>query len=212
MGRAWPAYQFKVTSVISLSSSHSCPASRGDCNLPHEASCQQASYFCHTTSRLLTTETMSALPHRIGQEDLRLATDRLTTAVAKFEADLVPDGSDTDKAQRSAIVSAAHDVLALVKSPADQWMDVTAQTALMAANRLFWEWGVFDAIPLDGTPMSYNDLSVKIDVQAKLLSMTDRFPVHCKTVNVRPTAHSLTVASFSSHRWRHRLHGRAEPG
>jgi hypothetical protein len=113
---------------------------------------------------------MLAPSRRTGQEELRLATDRLATAVANFEAHSVPDGSDTDKAQRSDIVEAANNILAAVKNPTDQWMDVTAQTALMAANRLFWEWGVFDAIPLDGSPVSYSDLAVKVDVQAQLLS------------------------------------------
>ncbi|KAK3321754.1 O-methyltransferase [Apodospora peruviana] len=113
---------------------------------------------------------MSGTPHRAGQEELRIAQDKLASAVAEFEAHTAPDGSDTDKAQRSAIIAAANDILAAVKNPADQWMDVTAQTALMAANRLFWEWGAFDAMPRDGSAVSYKDLAVKVDVQAKLLS------------------------------------------
>jgi len=112
---------------------------------------------------------MSESPSRLGQQELRLATDKLAAAVAEFEAHPVPDGSDTDKAQRSAIVGAATEILAAVKNPADQWMDATAQNALMAANRLFWEWGAFDAIPLDGSAISYKDLAVKVDVQLKLL-------------------------------------------
>ncbi|OIW23060.1 O-methyltransferase [Coniochaeta ligniaria NRRL 30616] len=109
-------------------------------------------------------------PPRTGQDELRLATDKLASAVAEFETHPVPDGSDADKAQRSAVVGAANAVLAAAKNPTDQWMDVTAQNALMAANRLFWEWGVFDAIPLDGAPVSYDELAGKVDVQAKLLT------------------------------------------
>ncbi|KAB5516967.1 O-methyltransferase [Coniochaeta sp. 2T2.1] len=108
--------------------------------------------------------------HRTGQEDLQLAATKLAAAVAEFEAHPSPDGSDTDKAQRSAIVGAANEILIAVKNPVDQWMDITAQVSLMGANRLFWEWGVFDQIPLDGGAVSYEDLAVKVDVQAKLLS------------------------------------------
>jgi hypothetical protein len=141
---------------------------------------------------------MSEPPRRTGQEELRLAKDKLATAVAEFEAHSAPDGSDTDKAQRSAIVGAANDILAAVKNPTDQWMDVTAQTALMAANRLFWEWGAFDALPLDGSPVSYKDLAVKVDVEEKLLSKAFLFSVQhvACTVHVQPKATWLTVVCW----------------
>lgn len=157
---------------------------------------------------------MSTPPHRTGQDELRLATDKLATAVAEFEAHSVPDGSDVDKAQRSAIVGAANDILAAVKNPTDQWMDVTAQTALMAANRLFWEWGAFDAIPLDGSPVSYNDLAATVGVQAKLLSKTaflSPYAMHVSAYSISKMS-SLTVIFGSSHRRRYRLYGRAEAG
>jgi hypothetical protein len=117
---------------------------------------------------------MSEPPHRAGQEELRLAKDKLAAAVAEFETHSVPDGSDTDKTQRSAIVAAANDILAAVKNPVDQWIDVTAQSALMGANRLFWEWSAFDALPLDSRPLPrvVQGLAIKVDVQAKLLCTT----------------------------------------
>jgi hypothetical protein len=113
---------------------------------------------------------MSQPPSRLGQEELRAASDALAAAVAEFQAHSVPDGSDIDKGQRAAIVDAANNILRAVKNPTDQWTDVTAEITLPAAIRLFWEWGVFDVLPLDGTPVSYKDLAEKVDAQPKLLS------------------------------------------
>lgn len=107
-------------------------------------------------------DSTAPLPPRAGQDQLLVAADQLNAAIGEFTAQPAVDGSDVDKAQRRNIVDAATRILDAVKNPTDQWVDVTIQIAVIFANRLFWEWGVFDAIPLDGSSISYTDLAAKV--------------------------------------------------
>jgi hypothetical protein len=63
-------------------------------------------------------------------------------AVKDFFAKPEPFGNDVDMVQRRRIIDAAQKLIAAVKDPADEWLDVSAQMALMAANRLFTVWKV----------------------------------------------------------------------
>lgn len=74
-----------------------------------------------------------------------------------------------DKGQRQKIIEAASKILAAAKDPSDQGMDAIGQLTLIAANRIFWEWGVFDEIPLEGS-ISYSELAEKVNSDVSLLS------------------------------------------
>ena len=103
--------------------------------------------------------------------DLQAATDNLTTAVGEFVA-----GPDVDdKGQRQKIIEAAEKIISVAKDPSDQGMDAMGQLTLIAANRIFWEWGVFDEIPLEGS-ISYSDLAGKVDADVSVLSKPARLP------------------------------------
>ena len=96
------------------------------------------------------------------------ATDELNVAVKDFFAKPESFGNDVDTAQRRRIIDAAQKLITAVKDPADEWVDVSAQMALMAANRLFTVWKVWDEIPLEGS-ISYTDLAAKVDAEVSLL-------------------------------------------
>lgn len=91
-----------------------------------------------------------------------------------------PDGDD--KGQRQKIIEAASKILAVAKDPSDQGMDAIGQLTLIAANRIFWEWGVFDEIPLEGS-ISYSELADKVNADVSLLS--EQFFKYVKSMNCR---------------------------
>ena len=100
--------------------------------------------------------------------DLLAATKELTGAVDEFTSQAAgagqtaASGHNLNLGQRRRIIDAA-------KDPVDQWMDVTAQSALFTANRLLFQWGVFEAIPLEGS-ISYAELAAKVDADPVLIS------------------------------------------
>ncbi|CAM1510019.1 Fc.00g003540.m01.CDS01 [Cosmosporella sp. VM-42] len=97
--------------------------------------------------------------------DLQAATDSLTAAVGEFTA-----GPDVDdKGQRQKIIEAAEKIISVAKDPSDQGMDAIGQLTLIAANRIFWEWGVFDEIPPEGS-ISYSDLAGKVNADVSVLT------------------------------------------
>lgn len=108
----------------------------------------------------------------IEEDDIRKvlagAADTLTWAVQDFLAEPEQNGTIGDKSQRRNIIEAAYRIIETVKDPADQWLDITNQVSLFTANRLFWEWGVFDEIPSEGS-ISYKELSEKVKVEESLL-------------------------------------------
>lgn len=107
---------------------------------------------------------MSA-PNPSRRADLQTATNQLTAAVDEFMS-----GPDVDdKGKRQKIIEAATKILAVAKDPSDQGMDAIGQLTLIAANRIFWEWGVFDEIPAEGT-ISYSELAEKVNADVSVLS------------------------------------------
>lgn len=120
---------------------------------------------------------MSA-PNPSRRADLQAATDELNAVVGDFMSG--PDGDD--KGQRQKIIEAASKILAVAKDPSDQGMDAIGQLTLIAANRIFWEWGVFDEIPLEGS-ISYSELADKVNADVSLLS--EQFFKYVKSMNCR---------------------------
>ena len=103
--------------------------------------------------------------------DLKAATLRLNAAVdALSEKAAAAANGGGDKALRLQIVSAANAILASVKDPAGIGMEAIGQVTLITANRIFWAWEVFDAIPIqDGSSISYEELAAKADAEVSLL-------------------------------------------
>lgn len=106
-----------------------------------------------------------------AQKQLQQALEELNVAVADFASTSNADttGSDLDKTRRQKIMDAAQKVLYAVKDPADEWIDMTIQISVIGVNRLFWKWGVFDLIPVDGD-ISYGDLASAVDAEVVLLT------------------------------------------
>lgn len=101
---------------------------------------------------------------------VQTAQEELNNAVVEFTANQPAAGSDADKTQRRRIVDAAQKVMHAVRDPADEWVDMTGQIAAIAVNRLFWEWGVFAKIPLEGS-ISYSELAEAVGAELSLISM-----------------------------------------
>lgn len=99
---------------------------------------------------------------------IEIAQEELNKAVAEFTASQGANGTYADKTQRRRIVDAAQQVMRAVKDPADEWVDMSGQLAVIAVNRLFWDWGVFDKIPLEGS-ISYSDLAAAVDAEVALI-------------------------------------------
>lgn len=102
------------------------------------------------------------------------AAEEVNAALQSFVTGPGPSGGDLDKAQRRRIIDAANKLITAVKDPADEWFDATAQVAQLGANRLFWEWKVYDQIPLEGS-ISYGELAGKVDAEESLISESISF-------------------------------------
>lgn len=99
---------------------------------------------------------------------LRTAAAELASVVEDFIGNPQADGTPLDQLRRRKVIDAALRVGALVKDPADQWLDMLQGITLATANRLFSEWGVYDAMPAEES-ISYADLATKVDVEPMLL-------------------------------------------
>ncbi|KAF6814099.1 O-methyltransferase [Colletotrichum plurivorum] len=100
--------------------------------------------------------------------DAASAADEVAAAVRAFLDERHTPGGDVDKTQRRRVVDAANALIAAVKDPADEWFDATADVARLGANRLFWEWKAYDAIPAEGS-ISYAELAVKVEAEEALI-------------------------------------------
>lgn len=100
--------------------------------------------------------------------DAASAADEVAAAVRAFLDERHTSGGDVDKTQRRRIVDAANALIAAVKDPADEWFDATAEVARLGANRLFWEWKAYDAIPVEGS-ISYAELAGKVEAEEALI-------------------------------------------
>jgi hypothetical protein len=99
--------------------------------------------------------------------NIKSAIEQLNNTAAQL-TDSPHDGGDLDDGQRQAIINAAERVLAAAKTPTEHWVDPSVQTTLLAAVRLFYEWKVWDEIPLEGS-ISYAELASKVDTNPSLL-------------------------------------------
>lgn len=127
---------------------------------------------CHPPVRISCD--VGAVPHYASElmasSAVQAAQAELNNAVAEFTANQPASGTDADKTQRRRIVDAAQKVMHAVRDPADEWVDMTGQIAAIAVNRLFWEWGVFEKIPLEGS-ISYSELAEAVGAEIPLISM-----------------------------------------
>ena len=106
-------------------------------------------------------------------EELRVATQRLNAAVNAWSVE-VGGGSGgnpaTDRLLRQQIALAATSILTAVKDPAGMGMEAISQVTVITANRIFWEWGVFDGIPTDeDSGITYAELATMVNADASLL-------------------------------------------
>ena len=104
----------------------------------------------------------------MSTDDIRAAAAQLTAAVGEL-ADPPAGSKELDKAQAANIVEAAQRILSLAKSPAGLGMEAIGQLSIITANRIFWEWNVFEAIPRDGA-ISYAELAAKVDADVSVIS------------------------------------------
>lgn len=105
-------------------------------------------------------------------EDIRSAVAQLNAAIGEIE-DQTPEDKEPDKALLLRITEAAQTIHSAAKSPASLGMEAISQLSLIAANRIFWEWKVFDAIPRDGS-ITYAELAAKVDADLSVISRPDR--------------------------------------
>jgi hypothetical protein len=100
-------------------------------------------------------------------EGIRAATEELNAAVRELTS---PEGdSILDKGECQRIVNAAQKILSVAKDPSGLGMEAFSQLTVITANRIFWEWGVFDEIPREGS-ISYRELAAKVDAELSLIS------------------------------------------
>ncbi|OLN97441.1 Demethylsterigmatocystin 6-O-methyltransferase 1 [Colletotrichum chlorophyti] len=100
---------------------------------------------------------------------LQAATEELRLAVGDFLTKSDTSEAQLDAAKRLKVINAAEKILATVKEPIHQWLDMSAHTVLITASRLFSDWGAFDAIPAEGS-ISYDDLAEEVNAEASLLA------------------------------------------
>jgi hypothetical protein len=119
--------------------------------------------------------TQNGTPAATGEPDLRkqvaAITAELNAAVEKFTADSNPDAPrvrDIEVAQRQSIMDAASKLIRTIKEPTDQFFEYSGLVGQMGALRLLWEWGVLDAIPLEGS-ISYAELATQTETEEALL-------------------------------------------
>lgn len=104
--------------------------------------------------------------------DLRAATEQLNAAVDALSAEGGGSGGNDPTARllRQQIALAATSILTAIKDPAGMGMEAIGQVTVITANRIFWEWGVFDAIPTDeGSSITYGELATIANADVSLL-------------------------------------------
>jgi len=101
------------------------------------------------------------------RERILAATDQLNAAVSRHG--ISPAGGGFDKTQLQEIVDAAQRIVTAAKDPMGMGMEAIAQLSVITANRIFWEWGVFEAIPVEGST-TWSDLAAKVDADVSLIS------------------------------------------
>ncbi len=111
-----------------------------------------------------------SVANRTEWESIRAATEQLSAAVA--------EAGGPDKADWQKIAHAAQKIHEAAKDPANAGMEGICQISLITANRILWEWGVFDEIPLEGS-ISYSELATKVDADVSLLSESTMVSGYC---------------------------------
>ena len=99
-------------------------------------------------------------------DKLRQLAASLSSSVEQYDS--------SSKESRSAIVEAARHVIETVgRIPEEQMLEDSIKAGEMVSKHLFVLWGVFDAIPAEGS-ISIADLAATVDCDVKLLGRIDR--------------------------------------
>lgn len=114
------------------------------------------------------TSTIAAARHE-SAEYIKAATEELSAAVKDFVTQGGDFSDNVDKVQRQTIIDAAQRIMDSVKRPDHRWHDFGQMTALYASAQLFYEWGAFEAIPVEGS-ITYQELAAQTDTEEALLS------------------------------------------
>ena len=93
--------------------------------------------------------------------------EHLNTAIKELVSN--HQGADNGWVQRRKVIDAAQRILDSVMGPQERWLRMCQQTATYTASHLFYEWGVFEAIPTQGS-ISYQEVAAKTDTEEALLS------------------------------------------
>lgn len=95
----------------------------------------------------------------------------LVEVVASVTAFLASEHDETlaHKTRRQNMVSSTNKLLLAARDPAGQWRDAIINVTQVGAIRLFYEWDVFDKIPLQGS-ISYGDLAKQVNAEVSLIS------------------------------------------
>ena len=99
---------------------------------------------------------------------LRSAMLEIVASVADFLAS-PQDESVSLESRRLDIVSSATKLLVVAKDHSDELIDGFKNGIQASSIRLFYEWGVFDRIPREGS-ISYEDLAAGADAEVSLIS------------------------------------------
>ena len=109
-------------------------------------------------------------PDDISEPSVQIlnAMDETIAAVADMLA-FDQDGSIAHQMRRRKILSSAAKLLQAAKDPEDQWQDGYINGGQAGAIRIFYEWGVFNKIPLQGG-ITFEELAKEVKAEVSLVS------------------------------------------
>lgn len=110
-------------------------------------------------------------PTRTGPDPLVELQSALVEVVASVTHFLASEQDEilAHKTRRENIISSTNKLLLAARDPAGQWRDAMVNITQTGAIRLFYQWKVFDKIPLQGT-ISYGDLAKGVEAEVSLIS------------------------------------------
>ncbi|KAK7739767.1 hypothetical protein SLS53_005737 [Cytospora paraplurivora] len=118
-----------------------------------------------------TSPSAISSPRTETAKELTATTEHLNATVQDFVTKTEDINDVVDKAQRRKIIDAAQKILDTIKEPGDRWIHFVQETASYTAAKLFYDWGAFEAIPLQES-ISYHELAVFTDTEEALLRRT----------------------------------------
>ncbi|ROV90356.1 hypothetical protein VMCG_09732 [Cytospora schulzeri] len=114
---------------------------------------------------------MAATTRHETLKEVEAITKQLNAAVTEFVSNNDNASDDWDKAQRRTVIDAAQRILDTIRRPDDRWMHMAQVTAFYTAAQMFYEWEVFEIIPIEGS-ISYQDLAARTNTEEALLRRT----------------------------------------